>query len=162
MRHDLIGGLVLLVLAGGYYWSAETIPNSLLDDAFGPRGLPVILAGILAVLALAIMARALFDMRAARGEAASVSAPAPAGEDEDYGSSVPRAIGFLAICAAYVVALPTLGYPLSIGLMIAAVALYEGAERGWKLPATAIFGGVFFWLLFDKLLGVPQPAGLLF
>lgn len=158
MRHDLIGGLVLLVLSGGYFWSAETIPNSMLDDAFGPRGLPVILAGILAVLALAIMTRALFEMRAAR----AVAPPAPAGEDEDYGSSVPRALGFLAICAAYVVALPTLGYPLSIGLMIAAVALYEGAERSWKLPATAIFGGLLFWLLFDRFLGVPQPAGLLF
>lgn len=157
MKQDLIGGLVLLVLAGAYFWSAETIPNSLLDDAFGPRGLPVILAGLLAVLALAIVARALLGMRIVAVEAAANEE-----EDVDHESRLPRALGFLAICAAYVIALPYLGYPLSIGAMIAAVAVYEGAERNWKIPTTAIFGGVLFWLLFDRLLGVPQPAGLLF
>ncbi|KQT53145.1 hypothetical protein ASG43_19405 [Aureimonas sp. Leaf454] len=161
MKQDLIGGLVLLVLAGGYFWSAETIPNSMLDDAFGPRGLPVILAGLLAVIALAIVAKALLGLRAAAG-AKLAPATAEAVEDGEHESKLPRALGFLAICAAYVLALPYLGYPLSIGLMIAAVAFYEGAERNWKIPATAIFGGVLFWLLFHQLLGVPQPAGLLF
>lgn len=157
MKNDLIGGLVLLVFAGGYFWSAETIPNSMLDDAFGPRGLPVILAGLLAVLALAIVARALLGLRTVAAEAAANDE-----EEADHESRLPRALGFLAICAAYVVALPYLGYPISIGLMIAAVAFYEGADRNWKIPATAIFGGVLFWLLFNRLLGVPQPAGLLF
>ncbi|KQT61884.1 MULTISPECIES: tripartite tricarboxylate transporter TctB family protein [unclassified Aureimonas] len=157
MKNDLIGGLVLLVFAGGYFWSAETIPNSMLDDAFGPRGLPVILAGLLAVLALAIVARALLGLRPVAAEAVANDE-----EEADHESRLPRALGFLAICAAYVVALPYLGYPVSIALMIAAVAFYEGADRNWKIPATAIFGGVLFWLLFNRFLGVPQPAGLLF
>ncbi|WP_102959755.1 tripartite tricarboxylate transporter TctB family protein [Mangrovicella endophytica] len=158
MNKDLASGLLLLALAGGYFWAAETIPNSMLDDAFGPRGLPVVLAGLLAFLALILVLRGVAGLR-------TVTADAVANDEEDDGepdAALPRALGFLLIGAAYVVALPWLGYPVSIALLIASIALYERARRDWRLPAAAIFGGVLFWLLFNKLLGVAQPSGVLF
>jgi len=157
MNKDLAGGIALLALAGGYFWSTETIPNSMLDDAFGPRGLPVVLSGLLALLALILIVRSLIGMRTPVADTIANDE-----EEVDHESSLPRALGLLAIGFGYVLLLPVLGYPLTIALMIAAIAFYEGAPRDWKIPATAAFGGLLFWLLFDKFLGVGQPAGLFF
>jgi len=158
MNKDLASGIVLLVLAGGYFWVANNIPHSMLDDAFGPRGLPVVLAALLAFLALILVARGVAELRA-------VSTHAAPGDDEDSDqpeAGLPRALGFLLIGVGYILVLPLAGYVLAIALLIATVALYEGAARNWRVPATAVFGGVLFWLLFNKLLGVGQPAGTLF
>lgn len=158
MNKELASGLVLLALSAAYFWSAETIPNSMLDDAFGPRGLPVVLAGLLAFLALILTARGLLSLRTPAADIAAND------EEDDQRADAPmaRAIGFLVIGAAYILLLPWLGYPLSIAMLIAAIALYEGARPDWRLFAAAAFGGVLFWLLFNKLLGVAQPAGALF
>jgi len=155
MNKDLVGGLVLLVLAGAYFQAAQAIPHSMLDDAFGSRGLPVILAGLLAFLAIILTLRGVVGLRASPGNA---------DEDDDRKSDapLPRALGFLLIGVGYIVVLPLVGYGVAIALLIAAVALYEGAARNWRIPVAAIFGGILFWLLFNKLLGVAQPSGTLF
>lgn len=158
MNKDLLSGLVLLALSAAYFWAAETIPNSMLDDAFGPRGLPVVLAGLLAFLALILTARGVIGLRTPAADIAANDEE----DDQRADASMPRALGLLLIGGAYVLVLPWLGYMLSIALLIAAIALYEGARRDWRVPAAAIFGGVLFWLLFNKLLGVAQPAGKLF
>lgn len=159
MNKDLASGLVLLALSGAYFWAAETIPHSMLDDAFGPRGLPVVLAGLLAFLALVLTARGLVGLRT------SPAADVAANDEEEANepdAPLPRAVGFLLIGVGYILVLPWLGYPVAIALMIAGVAVYEGARRDWRVPAAAAFGGLLFWLLFNKLLGVGQPAGALF
>lgn len=158
MNKDLAGGLVLLALSGAYFWATETIPNSALDDAFGARGLPVILAGLLVILAIILTLRGIAGLRTAAGDTAASE------QEEDQRSDAPigRALGFLLIGAGYVIVLPLIGYGLAIALLIAAIAIYEGAARDWKIPAAAAFGGVLFWLLFNKLLGVAQPSGTLF
>ena len=55
-----------------------------------------------------------------------------------------------------------LGYPLALVLLLLAVSLYEGAKPSWRMYAVALGGAAFFWLLFDVVLGVRQPEGLLF
>jgi len=45
--------------------------------------------------------------------------------------------------------------------LLVAVALYERKRPDWRLFAVAGGGAVFFWLLFDIVLGVRQPEGLL-
>ncbi len=64
--------------------------------------------------------------------------------------------------AAYVLLVPYVGYLIGVALLIASVALYEGAPRRWTVPVAAIGGAIFYWAVFVKLLGVPQPAGILF
>ena len=130
------------------------------DDAFGARGLPHVLAVLLAVLALIISFR---GIRALRNAGAAAAGEGSVGEDgADHEAPLGRALGLLLIGVGYILVLPVVGYPLGIALLIATIALYEGAARNWRIPAAAIFGGVLFWLMFNVLLGVGQPSGWLF
>ena len=160
MNSDIVGGVVLLVFDAAYFWSTQQIQVSMLDDAFGARGLPHVLAVLLAVLALIITFR---GIRTARSAAAATGGEGAAGEDgADYEAPLGRALGLLLIGVGYILVLPVVGYPAGIALLIATIALYEGAARNWRIPAAAIFGGVLFWLMFNVLLGVGQPSGWLF
>jgi putative tricarboxylic transport membrane protein len=154
MNKDLIGGLVLLAVAGIYYWAIGSIAQSSLSDEVGATGLPTILAYALFGIALLL---------AIRGFLATMRAPETDGDDDDEETaSFPRAFGFLLFGAAYVLILPYLGYVVSVALLLVGIALYEGAARDWKVPAVAAGGALFFWAAFVKLLGVHQPVGTLF
>ncbi|WGD30585.1 tripartite tricarboxylate transporter TctB family protein [Ancylobacter sp. WKF20] len=152
MNKDGWSGLVLLALAGAYYVATGSIANSTLEDEVGAIGLPHALAVVLALIGIAIFLRGL---RAGR-------APADPHDEEDADVRLPRALGFLAFGAVYVLILPFAGYLVSVALLIGAVALYEGAPRRWTVPAAAIGGAILYWAVFVKLLGVNQPAGTLF
>jgi hypothetical protein len=154
MNKDAIGGAILLAAAGAYYWATRQIPDSSLSDEVGAQGLPLILAVLLVGLAALIIVRGL------------VVAPKQAiivADDDDHVDATPaRALGFFAFGASYVVLSPLLGYAAAIGLLIAAVAIYEGMRPSWRLAAVAVGGAAAFWLLFVELLGVEQPSTLLF
>ncbi|NLS04113.1 tripartite tricarboxylate transporter TctB family protein [Rhizobium sp. P32RR-XVIII] len=155
MNKDLISGVVLLAIAGTYYTWSTQIADSTLSDEVGAGGLPQVLSVILAILAVILIARALLVARLRTAAAAG-------SDDEDDNARLPRAIGFLLFGAAYIFLLPFVGYIIATALMIGAVALYEGAPRTWVVVAAAIGGGVFYWAVFVKLLGVHQPMGLIF
>jgi len=149
MRKDLVSSAILLCIATAYYWLGSGIAASTLEDEVGPRGLPNVLAALLAMVALAIGVRALL--------AAPVAVPAKEAE-----ASWPRALGMLTIGALYIPLATVLGYWLALVLLLVAVALYEGMKPSWRIAAVALGGATFFWLLFDIVLGVRQPEGLLF
>lgn len=155
MSKDLTSGVVLLAIAGTYYTWSTQIADSTLSDEVGAGGLPQVLSVILAILAVILIARALLVARLRTAAAAG-------SDDEDDNARLPRAIGFLLFGAAYIFLLPFVGYIIATALMIGAVALYEGAPRTWVVVAAAIGGGVFYWAVFVKLLGVHQPMGLIF
>ena len=155
MNKDGWSGIVLLVLAGAYYWASGAIANSTLEDEVGAVGLPHALAVALALLGLILVVRAVL---AARAETAAASGP----EDEERDAKFPRALSFLAFGAAYVLILPYVGYLVGVALLIGTVALYEGAPKRWTVPAAAIGGALLYWAIFVKLLGVNQPVGTLF
>ena len=69
MRKDLVAAAILLCIAAAYYAASTTIPSSTLEDGVGPRGLPVVLAVLLAMVAIVIGVRALSPrlFRAKRG-----------------------------------------------------------------------------------------------
>lgn len=157
MKRDFLSGGVLVALAAAYYIASGSIAESTLSDEIGATGLPRLLAMLLAFIGLALIARTAFVALAARRARVPV---APA-EEED-GAPLPRAIGLLLIGGAYVVLLPFIGYFLAVALLIAGVALYEGAARSWVLPTAALGGATLYWAIFVKLLGVHQPAGSLF
>jgi putative tricarboxylic transport membrane protein len=150
MKKDVVSGCVLVLVALAYYGASTAIQSSTLEDEFGPGGLPFILATLLGLVGAVIALRGL-----------ALAPPAAA-----FGSGelrrFARGLGVLAIGFAYILLVPYLGFILTIALLIVAVALYEGLPLSWRVPAVAGAGAGFLWLLFVKLLGVPQPAGLLF
>ncbi|MFC7395719.1 tripartite tricarboxylate transporter TctB family protein [Chelatococcus sp. GCM10030263] len=152
MNKDLISGIVLFAVAGLYYHFTGDIADSTLSDEVGATGLPVILAALLAILAVLLIGRSLVVARPRAAVAAG---------DGDEAARPPRALGFLLFGAAYIVLLPLIGYGASIALLIAGIALYEGAARNWVVPAAAVGGAVLYWAVFVKLLGVNQPLGIL-
>ena len=154
MNRDLVSGVALVCIAAGYYAASRSILASSLEDDFGPHGLPNILAIALACIGLLLAARGAWA--ATRNHAATT--PFRGSPD----NRPLRALGLLAIGFSYILLVDTLGYFLAIVLLLAGVASYEGARLTWRLGAVALGGGVFLWLLFVRLLGVAQPAGLLF
>lgn len=154
MRKDLISGFVLLAVAGIYYAWSGAIADSTLSDEVGAAGLPHALAIVLAILGILLIGRTLL---ATQSRIVTAS-----GSDDDSDAHLPRAVGFLLFGAAYVIVLPFVGYVIGTALLIGGVALYERAPRNWVLPAASIGGGIFYWAVFVKLLGVHQPAGSLF
>jgi putative tricarboxylic transport membrane protein len=152
MRKDLVASIGLLLIAAFYYAAATTIQQSTLEDEVGPTGLPTVLAAVLALLAIAIGVRAL------------VSAPSPAAKAElkEAEAPWPRALGMLAIGALYLPVVSIVGYPLALFLLLVAVALYERKAPDWRVFAVALMAAGFFWLIFERVLGVRQPEGLLF
>ena len=150
MRRDLVSALILLCIAAAYYAASTTIPTSTLEDGVGPRGLPVVLAVLLALVAIVIGVRAL------------VTVPVAGEAGKDAEARWPRAIGMLVIGALYIPVAGLLGYWLTLVLLLLAVILYEGIKPSWRMLAVAVGGATFFFLLFDVLLGIRVPEGLLF
>ncbi len=153
MRKDVVASIGLLLIAAAYYAATLTIQQSTLEDEIGPTGLPTVLAALLAIIAVIIGLRALMTAPAA--------AP-PSDKDKDPEAPWPRALGILAIGWLYLPVASVVGYPLALVTMLVAVALYEGMKPSIRMFAVAIGGAVFFWLLFDVVLGVRQPEGILF
>ncbi len=153
MARQLTCSAILLMIAAGYYSVASHIGRSALADEVGPAGLPVVYALVLATVALALAATALFRPLLLR----TVAVTAAAGEPT-LGFLLRRAGGVFAIGVGYVLIVPLAGYFLTLVLVIAAMALYQGERASARLATVAVAGAAVFWLLFVGLLGVPLPA----
>ncbi|MBW6424968.1 tripartite tricarboxylate transporter TctB family protein [Rhizobium sp. XQZ8] len=161
MNKDILSGVVLLAIAGIYYTWSTRIADSTLSDEIGADGLPKMLAILLGVLAVCLIGRTVLAM--GLRAAAATATKAETEEEEDDNAPLPRALGFLAFGAAYVFLLPFVGYIVATALLIGTIAIYEGApRRSWIVLAAAIGGGLFYWAIFVKLLGVNQPMGSIF
>lgn len=152
MNRDVIAGLGLLGFAGLYFAATLRIQESSLSDEVGANGIPLVLAALLAVLAVALAARGWFAGRAAR--------PVQATEVSEDGASFGRVLGFLGIAAVYGLVAYVLGYVAGLVVLIVGIAVYEGARPSWSLLAVAVGGAAFFYVVFVRLLGVAQPPGL--
>jgi putative tricarboxylic transport membrane protein len=146
MSKDLMLGCATLAIAAGYYAMAASIPQSLLADAVGPQKLPQIYAVLLASLSLLVIVRSVLKSGAAGGPPRAVTRWQPA--------------AMLAIGILYLVAVPWLGYMLSLVCVITATAFCQSGRVDRRLLVIAASGAVCFWLLFVALLGIPQPPGV--
>jgi putative tricarboxylic transport membrane protein len=143
---DRLCAVFALAIAGFYDLQSRDIQESLLSDAVGADGVPRLLAAVLAGLGILLLVR-----------------PVRRDASDDAGMGLRhhlRALGLLAMSALYIALLPTLGYAVSIFLLIAAVAIYGGTPPSLRLFAISAAGGAFLWLSFVKLFGIPMPAGL--
>jgi putative tricarboxylic transport membrane protein len=153
MPRDAVVGVVILAFAGLYWFAAGTIRHSSLDDSIGAAGLPNALAALLAGLAVLLIVRSLvFKPRPATQPAGGVPGEAPRAHL--------RALGMLALGVAYLFVVPTLGYAVSVALLVAAVALYNHQQLSMRLVLVAVLVAASFYLLFVRLLNIPLPPGL--
>jgi hypothetical protein len=145
---DLAFGTVMLAVALAYFGLTTQVPESALDDAVGPVGLPRLYAIVLVVLCLVAIVRSL---------------PVMFRHESQPGDDVLRPswrfAGMLLIGAVYVAVVPWLGYLLSIALLIASTAWYQGGTINRRVVVVAASGALLLWLLFVAFLRIPQPPG---
>lgn len=149
------GGLGLSVV---YILAARRIEDSLLADPVGAAGVPVAIGGLMALVSTVLILK---GSLAGRGSARRKEAEA-AIADETPASLRPHALagGLLLILATYLIALPWLGYVVSVGLMAAAVGWFAGGRQAPVLIGFAVVTGPLLWLLFDVALRVRMPPGI--
>jgi putative tricarboxylic transport membrane protein len=153
MPRDAVVGGVILAFAGLYWLAALTIRHSSLDDSIGAAGLPNMLAALLAALAVLLILRSfLFGPRSRQGSRSEAESEVPRAHL--------RALGMLVFGVAYLVVVPSLGYAVSVALLVAAVALYNHQRPSLRLALVTILISVGFYLLFVRLLRIPLPPGV--
>ncbi|HEX9877774.1 MAG TPA: tripartite tricarboxylate transporter TctB family protein [Gammaproteobacteria bacterium] len=153
MARDLTCSLVLAAIAVVYYLLASSIGASALADEVGPAGLPLAYAVLLGAVALLLAAKTALEYWLARAAVAPQQRSGPG-----MGFVLRRAAGALAIGAGYVAIVDVIGYWLALGLLIPAMALYQGRKLGRGLIVISITAASAFWLLFVWLLDIPMPG----
>jgi hypothetical protein len=157
MLKDLGGGLALLVIAALYYHFGLDIQHSSLSDTVGADGFPKRLAFVLGALALVLVLKSSVRcVLAVRRNELRMSL------DPEQSRAVLRMLGLAVLLTAFLWLLPKAGYPLSVGLLIVAVALYQRQPFSWRVLVAGAGGACMFWLLFVCLLGVLMPTGTWF
>ncbi len=143
IHRDVMSGGVLLALAAVYYSASRDLPPGRGEP--GPAFFPVLLSGILAILAVTLVVRGWQS-------AARTSARAP---------DTRRVVGAIGLTILYVAAFNALGFLVSTWLYALSVTLIFRQGRSllpvfWPIVATLAI-----YLLFDVGLGARLPAGIL-
>jgi putative tricarboxylic transport membrane protein len=136
-------GAVCVVAAAGMAWAARDYAAAISYEPVGPRAFPLLLAALLASGGLWLVLRPTL-----RGLAVYRDVP----------------LKPTALCAAavlvYALLFELLGFPLATALMALPIGIAFGGS--WKQSLAAGAGlGLALYVLFDKLLDVVLPTGLL-
>jgi putative tricarboxylic transport membrane protein len=139
---DRILGAVCVVAAAGMAWAAQDYNPAISYEPMGPRAFPRLLAALMAI-----------------GGAWLVLKPTLVGNPL-HGTSI-KMVGLSAVAVfAYALLFQTLGFALATTLMAVPVGMAFGGS--WKQSLLGGLGlGLGLFLLFDKLLDVVLPTGLL-
>lgn len=168
---DLIGGAAASVIGSAYLLLASQVRSSALDDTLGPGGMPKAYGWAMLVLGVSLFASALWRQRHPSGitnahqrnrqssetnaeqQRSNVDAPS-------VSHQITRASGMLLLGIIYVLLIDTLGYFISIALLIIGVALYMGERQSFRVLLVGLLGALGMWTMFVQLLGVAMPAGI--
>ncbi|HSQ73433.1 MAG TPA: tripartite tricarboxylate transporter TctB family protein [Rubrivivax sp.] len=139
---DRILGAVCVVAAAGMAWAAKDYAAAISYEPVGPKAFPLLLAGLLAVAGAWLVIK-------------------PAGHGEPLGwAQVKVLLPGAAAMVVYALLFETLGFTVATTLMAVPVGMAFGGT--WKQSLAGGAGlGVALYLLFDKLLDVVLPSGLL-
>ncbi|TQM38324.1 tripartite tricarboxylate transporter TctB family protein [Pseudonocardia cypriaca] len=147
-RHDLVSGLLAAVLGAAVVLHVRTFPE-LPDGQPGPALFPSIVGGLLVLFGLVLVVRAVL----ARGE------PAADPDAGITGRGRLRALAVLGLVVGYVLLAETLGFLLTMGVLLFLLMWLLGARPLVAVLAAAATTG-FILLVFEELLLVPLPQGL--
>jgi putative tricarboxylic transport membrane protein len=139
---DRILGAVCVVAAAGMAWAAQGYAAEISYEPVGPRAFPLLLAGLLALSGAWLVIR-----------------PAPGGDALDW-AKVKLLAPAAAAMVVYALLFETLGFTVATTVMAVPVGM---VFRGnWKQSLAGGAGlGIGLYLLFDKLLDVVLPSGVL-
>ena len=149
MARDLVCSIALLIVAAGYYYLASGIGSSALADEVGAAGLPIAYAFALGAIGLIMALQAVVKGLLNRAEA---------GERIDLGFTLRRAGGVLGIGIGYLLIVTIVGYMIALVVVLATMLIYFGERPSGRIALAAIGGASLFWVLFDRLLGIPMPG----
>lgn len=141
MSDRILGGACVL-LAAGMAWAAQDYAAPISYEPVGPRAFPLLLACLLALGGLWLLAR-------------------PSGHSAGLAQAPLGGLAFVtAAVFGYTLLFQVLGFALATAAMAVPVGLAFGGN--WKRSAAvgAVLGLLLF-LLFDKVLDVVMPTGLL-
>ncbi len=152
---DAWTGLSIFVAAVLLWHEADEIKSSPLDDAVGAAGLPKLLAIALMCLSALLVIRAY----------ALKKGSTPAGFERrarslDYHAHA-KAAGLFLLGCGYILLLNTLGYSMTIAILLFCVAWYSGAAPRLHTVIFALVGASTAYLIFVLLLSIPMPQGRL-
>jgi putative tricarboxylic transport membrane protein len=133
----VLGGLLIL-LAAGAAWHAQTLVVPFAADPVGPRAFPTIVAAVLGLSGLALMIR-----------------PGPV--TTEFGAW-PRAVAIALASLVYPLLLQPLGFVPATALLCFVCALAFRA-RPVGAAVSAVITAVAFFVLLDRLLDLPLPRG---
>ncbi|RIH81785.1 Tripartite tricarboxylate transporter TctB family protein [Calidithermus terrae] len=142
-RADRIVGVLLLLLALGYGWTASRFEVGLLSDPVGPKPFPYLIAFCTAAASLWLILR---------------PDPDPQWPPAAFWLPLGLALGSL---VAYAYLLVPLGFTLVTTLEMALLAVLFGA-RWWQGLLAGLAFSLAVYFLFTAGLNVPLPAGRLF
>jgi putative tricarboxylic transport membrane protein len=139
----LVGGVV----AGVLYYSASRIDYTPRGDSLGPDFWPKLAIGLMALLCIIEMVRALAGATSGQGLADLLE-----GSDEEEKRSHPiLLVGGIALIVAYAVLVPIMGFLLG-SLLFMAAFMYLGGYRNhiaiWSIAIAATFVIAFVFLRF--------------
>jgi len=151
---DRLTGILGIAVSSMYVYQASLIEDSLLADAVGVAGVPTAIGYLMLAASMCLFLKSWLKTK----QKAEVSEE----ETEPGGSEHPhwKALGLLALLAAFVAIVPVLGFVVSIGLFVAAVAYYAGARDAKTLLWCALLTGPMLWLSFDYALEIHLPTGM--
>jgi putative tricarboxylic transport membrane protein len=151
---DRLTGILGIAVSSMYVYQASLIEDSLLADAVGVAGVPTAIGYLMLAASMCLFLKSWLKTK----QKPEVSEE----ETEPGGSEHPhwKALGLLALLAAFVAIVPVLGFVVSIGLFVAAVAYYAGARDAKTLMWCALLTGPMLWLSFDYALEIHLPTGM--
>jgi putative tricarboxylic transport membrane protein len=149
-RHDLVGGLLAAALGAAVVLHVRTFPE-LPDGQPGPALFPGIVGSLLVIFGLVLVVRGVL----ARGRG---GARAPDTGITRQGRL--RALAVLGLVVGYLLLAETLGFPLTMGVLLFLLMWFLGARPLVAVLAAAATTG-FILLVFGELLLVPLPSGFL-
>jgi putative tricarboxylic transport membrane protein len=147
---DRILGVICLVVASAMAWAAQGYAAEISYEPVGPRAFPLLLAAILAVVGAWLLVK-----RASAGTVSSTPVLV---------ATSPLDWKAVAMCAVSVMVYGALFQTLGFWLATALMAVPVGMAFGGTLKKSLIGGlvmGLGFYVLFDKLLDVILPTGVL-
>lgn len=139
---DRILGAVCIAVGAGMAWAAQDYAATISYEPVGPRAFPLLLAALMAASGLWLV------LRPSLGAVNFRSVPWTA-----------TVLSAVAICL-YALLFQTLGFTLATVLMAVPVGMAFGGN--WKQAVASGAGlGIVLYFMFDKLLDVVLPTGIL-